>query len=611
MKRLLIKMAAVYCAWLAALVILKLVFLAAHASFIGASVADCYDIVSHGLKMDRTVAAYFTVVPFVLGIATVWTRSRWVNTIAGWYFGAVAVIVGLITVVDTGLYRAWEFRLDMTPIFYIQTSPAAAAASVEVWQWVAGALGLAVIATGLWWLMYRCVWLKLPSPCCQSTRSRIGASAMGIVVTGLLIIPIRGGLTVSTMNPGHVFYSSNAQFNQAALNPVFNLLYSMTHQARFDKQFRFMEQSEAELAVAEGVPCDSMVTDTLSISVSVDHPDVWLIIMESFSSHLMPSLGGEAVAVKLDSLARTGVSFTRTYASSFRTDRALPAVLSGFPGQPSTSVMKFVDKASRLPSIAKAMKLAGYGTEYYYGGDINFTNMNAYLVNGGYERIVSDRDFDLSERMSKWGAHDHVLLGRALSDARQGASRPRLRVVQTSSSHEPFEVPYSNPRFISERRLNAFAYADSCLGAFVDSLSRLPSWGRTLVVITADHQGAWPDGVSGAERHHIPFVITGGALRGAPVACAKIASQTDIAATMLSLVGAPADGFGHSTSLTGTGGRGYAFFSQAHLAGIVTPQGTYTIDTDTGQPTDPATPAWAVRLVKAYLQQLYSELDAL
>ena len=70
-----------------------------------------------------------------------------------------------------------------------------------------------------------------------------------------------------------------------------------------------------------------------------------MIIAESFSAHLMPSLGGEPIAVRLDSIAQSGMLFTNFYASSFRTDRGIPAILSGFPAQPNTSLMKYVEKA--------------------------------------------------------------------------------------------------------------------------------------------------------------------------------------------------------------------------------------------------------------------------
>ena len=94
----------------------------------------------------------------------------------------------------------------------------------------------------------------------------------------------------------------------------------------------------------------------------------------------MPGLGGEAIAVNLDSLAREGMSFTNFYANSFRTDRALPCILSAFPSLPSMSLLKHVEKIEHLPSMAETLKSAGYDTSYFYGGDITFANMQAYLA---------------------------------------------------------------------------------------------------------------------------------------------------------------------------------------------------------------------------------------
>lgn len=597
-------------AWFAAVVVLKELFLAFYAKYIDAGRDDCIEILSHGLAMDISVASYLTVVPALLAVASVWTSRRWVGVAANIYCTVASIVMSAITVVDIGLFEAWGFRLDMTPLFYLTTSPAAAFASVEPWQAVAGIVGFGALGWGVKKITYNMAWKRTDFAPVKPVRSAVWTTVAGTVLTGLLVIPIRGGITVSTMNPGFVYFSDNSLYNQAALNPAFNLLYSATHQADFGRQFRFMDNAEARAIVEKGI--EGYCADSVAVSSSVTHPDIWLIIMESFSSSLMPSLGGEAVAVKLDSIGRSGLSFTETYASSFRTDRGLPAILSAFPAQPTTSVMKFVDKAGRLPSLARQLAGASYRTSYYYGGDVNFTNMNAYLVNGAYENIVSDKDFAISERLSKWGVHDHVLMQRALADASSSKSaEPQFRVVQTSSSHEPFQVPYSNWKFAGLPRRNAFAYADSCVGAFVDSLRQLPSWNRTLVVITADHMGAWPVNPDTRDRHHIPFIITGGALKGVPAASAKPASQTDIAATVLDLAGVSKGDFGFGTSLLGKGGRGYAFFSQAHLAGVVTEQGIYDIDTDTHKSVDPYIPPHIVALIKAYLQELYSRLDSL
>ena len=118
-------------------------------------------------------------------------------------------------------------------------------------------------------------------------------------------------------------------------------------------------------------------------------------------------------------------------------------------------------KDRKLPSIPRSLKNAGYSLEYYYGGDADFTNMRSYLVSSGIEKIISDKDFPLSERTGKWGAQDHVLFQRLMKDLKEEKQEePFLKLVQTSSSHEPFEVPFHR---LDDKVLNSFAYADSCV----------------------------------------------------------------------------------------------------------------------------------------------------
>lgn len=50
---------------------------------------------------------------------------------------------------------------------------------------------------------------------------------------------------------------------------------------------------------------------------------------------------------------------------------------------------------------------------------------------------------------------------------------PFLKLVQTSSSHEPFEVPFHR---LDDKILNSFAYADSCVGDFVKQYQETPLW---------------------------------------------------------------------------------------------------------------------------------------
>ncbi len=611
-------------------VLQKVVFMLYYNSLMhDATLADHFSVIWHGLPMDFSVAGYLTVIPALMILAGIWVRHRWLDTALKAYFAVTAILLASIALLDLELYGYWGFRLDMTPLFYFSTSPSAAFASATAHQIFIGVIAVAAIAYGIYTAFSRTVCRIHPV-----TYRRVTATVVLTLLTASLFIPIRGGVTVSTMNLSRAYFSQKKILNHAAINPAFSLLYSATHQNDYAKRYRFMTDEEAaaamvslaefatspipgKKAVTDSIPINSTVNDTL---LDCTEPDIYLVILASFSAQLMPSLGGEDVAEHLDSVAQTGICFTNFYANSFRTDRALPSILSGFPAQPSMSLLKYTDKTEKLPSIARELKNAGYGTTYYYGGDINFANINAYLISAGYDLVVCDKDFPIADRTGKWGAHDHLLFDRVLADLDAYSKvntphAPMFRVIQTSSSHEPFEVPYSDPKFAGHPQKNAFAYTDRCLRDFLERLKQTPRYACSLVIIVPDHLGAWPlDLPDAAKRHHVPLVLTGGAI--SPQAPRKISvpgSQTDIAATLLGLLGMDASAFTFSKDMLNPTSPHYAVFTEPSLIGIVTASDTIVYNVDAGI-TEQASGPDAANLEtpsKAYLQTLYKTISNL
>ena len=385
--------------------------------------------------------------------------------------------------------------------------------------------------------------------------------------------------------------------------------------AEADRRFQSMLDPQV-LALRAGVPADSLPAlrpDSAGVLLRTERPDVVLVILESFSSHLMASLGGRAdVAVNLDSLAATGVLFTRLHANSFRTDRGLVSILSGYPAQPTTSLMKYPRKSQQVPALAGALRQAGYDAKYYYGGDADFTNMRSYLMSSGFGSIVADADFPLSERLSKWGVHDHLVFRRLLDDLAADTTRaPLFRVLQTSSSHEPFEVPY---RRLADDRLNAFAYTDSCVGDFVRRFHESPRWERTLLVFVPDHLGAWPEDVDNLsfDRYRIPLLLAGGAVKG-PRRVDTCGSQQDLAATLLAQLGLPHGQFTFSKDLMNPAAPHFAFFTFPDAFGLQWDDGQVVFDNQAGRlVSSQGTEADEVlRSGKAYLRKLYDDLARL
>lgn len=578
-----------------------------HEFYTDASWSDYFSVMWHGLPLDLSLAGYLTAIPGLVLIVSAWTDSHILHRIRQWYFGFVSFIMASIFIIDLGLYGFWGFRLDATPIFYFFTSPKDAIASVSIWFILLGLLTMLIYAAILYGIFYFTLIrekqpLKIP-------YHRQNVSLVLLLLTAVLFIPIRGGFSVSTMNLSKVYFSQNQRINHAAINPAFSFMYSATHQNNFEKQYRLMDPKKADELFTQLTEKPALATDSIPQLFNTQRPNIIFIILESFSTHLMESFGGQPnVAVNLDKLGKEGILFTNFYANSFRTDRGLVSIISGYPAQPSTSIMKYPEKTENLPSIPRTLRNAGYNSEYYYGGDADFTNMRSYLISAGIEHIVSEKDFPLSERASKWGALDHTLFQRFMKDLKEEKPKePFFKIIQTSSSHEPFEVPFHR---LNDKVLNAFAYADSCVGDFVKQYKETPMWENTLIVLVPDHLGGYPRPIDNPlNAHTIPLIMIGGAIKE-PQVIDTYASQIDIAATLLSQLGLPYEEFTFSKNILNPSSPHFGYFTEPSLFGMVTPENqlVFNLDANTIQVDEGTAKGTNLEKGKAFLQKLYDDL---
>ena len=586
-------------------------------------------VIWHGLPLDLSMAGYLSVIPGFLSIAVVWLKRDLVKPIMNIYFIIASLFITCSFLLNASLYPYWKYPLDSTPLFYFFTSPADAIASVSIWQVILSIVILIVLTIGVWFTLrmrgekrqqysryaygYGGFGSGKRNRFDDFDRHRGRTSIILLLLTGLLFLPIRGGITVSTMNTGQAYYSQNAYLNHSAVNPLFSLLESITHQEDFASQYRFMKDKEADKIFATMTSTSDENTYPLlnDATFKKGTPDILIVIMESFASDIMPSMGSyKDVAVCLDSIAQQSILFTRFYANSFRTDRGMVSILSGYPAQPTTSIMRYPRKTSQLPSIARNLaKYKNYKTTYYYGGDADFCNMRSYLVSQGYQHIISDANFPIEDKLSKWGVPDHILAAKMMEDikAQQNEKRPMLRILQTSSSHEPFEVPYHR---LKDKRLNAFAYTDSVMGAIVREYRKLPRWKNTLIVFVPDHVGGYKENLNDHDRsrYQIPLILAGGAI-SRPMKVGIIGSQHDIAATLLGQLGVEHREFTFSKNMMSDATPKFAFFAVNDAFGIVSEENSLIYDNRAKRIVyDKGEKGFNLKRGQAYLQKLYDDL---
>ena len=587
-------------------------------------------VIWHGLPLDLSMAGYLSVIPGFLSIAVVWLKRDLVKPIMNIYFIIASLFITCSFLLNASLYPYWKYPLDSTPLFYFFTSPADAIASVSIWQVILSIVILIVLTIGVWFTLrmrgekrqqysryaygYGGLGSGKRNRFDDFDRHRGRTSIILLLLTGLLFLPIRGGITVSTMNTGQAYYSQNAYLNHSAVNPLFSLLESITHQEDFASQYRFMKDKEADKIFATMTSTSDENTYPLlnEATFKKGTPDILIVIMESFASDIMPSMGSyKDVAVCLDSIAQQSILFTRFYANSFRTDRGMVSILSGYPAQPTTSIMRYPRKTSQLPSIARNLaKYKNYKTTYYYGGDADFCNMRSYLVSQGYQHIISDANFPIEDKLSKWGVPDHIVAAKMMEDikAQQNEKRPMLRILQTSSSHEPFEVPYHR---LKDKRLNAFAYTDSVMGAIVREYRKLPKWKNTLIVFVPDHVGGYKENLNDHDRsrYQIPLILAGGAI-SRPMKVGIIGSQHDIAATLLGQLGVEHREFTFSKNMMSDATPKFAFFAVNDAFGVVSEENSLIYDNRAKRIVyDKGEKGFNLKRGQAYLQKLYDDLS--
>lgn len=569
--------------------------------------ADYLNVILNGLKHDASIAGYVSAIPGLMLIASCWGSTAITKWPLRIYIGVIAVLLSIIWIVDAFLYEHWGFRLDSSVLFYLE-SPKEALASTHWLVNVGGLLVIIFLSVAVYKIFIFV--FKSDVQVLGSWKRKLTFTFILLFEVALLFLPIRGGLKESTMNVGKVYFSDEVLLNHAAINPAFSLFESLSTTQQFNQQFRFMNDEEAVRLFANLQ--EQPTVDSIPRLFTIARPNIVLVVLESFMSLNIAELGGmPGVAVHLDSLSREGILFSNMYANSFRTDRALVSILSAIPGQPSTSMMKYPRKLQKTPSFPAKMKKEGYDLQYIYGGDADFTSMRSYLRMCGFENIVEDISFPSEYNNTKWGVPDHHVFNRLYDEIKQQSEKPFLKVIQTLSSHNPYDVPYKG--HLKDPYLNSVAYTDSCLGDFINRFRQLPAWDNTVVIMVPDHAMRYPYDLDNrsVERYKIPLVMVGGAV-AKPERINTYASQIDIAATLLYQLEIDYKEFIFSKNILNSESPHFGFFTFKDGFGMVSNENEYVFDNESNTVTTNTKQVnFNEQNAKAFLQKLFDYLGAL
>jgi len=592
-------------AWYLLFVVARAVFLLYYYDkTIQLPVSEIFSTFVYGFKLDIGIAAYIALLPSLLLAVASFSQTRIVIYFYNVYtlillFATVAILLG-----DLFLYQFWGFRMDATPLFYM-TNLKAMTASVSTFTVLGGLVGL-LATTGLLYFLY----LKLFNPLLNSLKKDNKSFFVLFPASLLLILLMRGGIGIASLTTSTAYFSKNQFANHAAINPIWNVGFSITESSDLSRKYEFYSEKDAQKLLA---PLQQVNCTTINL-LNNKRPNIILFITESLTAKVLEATGGKSgIMPNLNQLVKEGVLFNNIYAASDRTDKGIAAVLAGYPSLPGSSPLKYQKLTGKLTFLPAKLNAEGYKSEIYYGGTLEFANYRSFMVQAGFDKMVSDKDFQPEDLKSKWGAFDHVVFNRCLHDTPDGDHK-FFKTILTLTSHEPFETPVT-PVFkgddVETKYLNSLHYTDQSIGNFIKVAKTRDWWKNTLIIIIADHGSRLPGNSENYEalKYHIPMLWLGGALRVQDTVIQNLASQTDLAATLLTQMQIKSEDFNFSRNILASSYIPYSFFTFANGFGFQKPGKLliYNTITNTYTNTPSNTDSSDEKQGKAYLQSLYQD----
>ena len=487
----------------------------------------------HALRLDWATVSYFLVIPFLIGFTQLFSGNRLYDSLNKIYTTLLLLVSLLISVGEIGLFGEWNSKLSYKALVYLK-NPSEVLSSVPTSDLILF-FGLVVVQLALFLFLYNRFFyfpVRQKAPLWQKTL-------LGIILSGLLFIGIRGGLSAIPITISSGYFSKHNILNLAAVNPVYNLAFSAIEYHSIDSKnhFNFMPDEKAEAIVRE---IQFVEKDTTVSILNISRPNIVIIFLESWSGDLIESLGGDPkITPRFRELEKEGMLFTQFFASGNRSQQALASVFGGLPALPITTLTDYPEKYPAVPSLVKRLNKEGYFSSFYFGGDLDYGNIKSYLVYNEFDKLVAQEDFPSSAQQGKLGFHDEVLFGKLLEDL-GSQHQPFFTATLTLSSHSPYDQPGERPIDwieVENDYVNSVWYTDKCLGNFFELAKKQTWYQNTLFIVLADHSHVSYHNYQwwSFDYRRIPLLLLGGALNQEFLGSQneRICTNIDLSSTIL------------------------------------------------------------------------------
>jgi phosphoglycerol transferase MdoB-like AlkP superfamily enzyme len=505
-------------------------------------------ILVQGVRADLIMLGYLIAVPLVLSplLAHKRTFGLWKNVTVAW--GTFALIFIVFMELSTPQFvMQYDVRPNRLFIEYLSYP-----AEVMSTLWHGFRIAL-VLGVGFTILLGTAIFKLLKAASSDMVAWRpLKLLALWPLLVLLVAFQIRSTLAHRPANPALFALTGDAMVNSLIINSPWSVLdawAAMSHEANSSEIYgKYPREKVFEVVKSAPWLRDQQFTSadmpTLHKQVAAiqrERPlNLVIVLEESLGATFVESLGGLPVTPELEKLKKEGWWFEQLYATGTRSVRGIEAVVAGYPPTPARSVVKLSLSQQNFYTLAAGLGKQGYHTEFVYGGEAHFDNMRSFFTGNGFQKVVDRRDMNPVFEGS-WGASDEDLFDKSLERLKtlHASGKPFFSLIFSSSNHEPFQFPDGRIKLHDAEKQtvnNAVKYADYALGRFIAEAKKQAYWKDTVFLIVADHDNrVYGDSLVPINKFHIPGLILGADVQ--PKKITTIASQIDLAPTLLSLMG--------------------------------------------------------------------------
>ncbi|WP_303316317.1 sulfatase-like hydrolase/transferase [Flavivirga abyssicola] len=299
--------------------------------------------------------------------------------------------------------------------------------------------------------------------------------------------------------------------------------------------------------------------DVLSpfLTFKEDKPNIVFIVVEGLGSEFVDGNEYSGFTPYLDSLISKSLYWKNFVSTTGRSFGILPSLFGSLP-YGETGFLDVTKTPSHI-SLISVLKANGYKTSYYSGGPSSFDRKINFLEYNGIETLVDENKYGPSFEKTKgndggfsWGYPDSEIFRKALTSF-QIEKQPRLDIVMTLSTHEPFEFPKKEEYMAKVDKLltssdelesvknqindhkdifGCLLYTDNAIKEFMHGYEQRPDYSNTIFIITGDHRLIPITQKDKLCRFHVPFLIYSPLLKKADT-FKSVSSHWDVTPSVL------------------------------------------------------------------------------